>query len=303
MELSENLIKLVGYLAWPVTAIFACLVFYKPLSRLVETLGRRITKFSIFKVDIELDRLTKAVSLGATVERLRQVAVTESGLAPIVAGVAKSGSADYLVVNIGDDGDEWLTSRLFLLAAILERSRAVRCVVFLEKADRFVGAATARDIRSSLGAHYLAYEAAFAAAYGNLPPDQNMFRRGLNEALINHLSNSFLRNMLISQTYMPGPASGWVELQHEGAAPPSWEFADWITAASLKDLLGQHLLTESVVADTGRVSPQTTKSLVKSSGPLVALVSSDRVFKEICDRYAVLESVAREAVEQSVDPP
>jgi hypothetical protein len=302
MELSENFIKLVGYLAWPVTTIFACIVFYGPLSRLVETLGRRITKFSIFKVDIELDRLTKAVSLGATVESLRKVAVTESGIAPIVAGVVKSGSADYLVVNIGDDGDDWLTSRLFLLAAILERSRAVKCVVFLDKAECFVGAATARDIRSSIGAHYLAYEAAFVSAYGPLPLDQNMFRSGLNEILINRLSNGFLKSTLVSRTNMPAPESGWVKLQREAPSPPTWEFADWVTAASLKDLLGQHLLTESIVADVGRVSPQTTKSLMKLSGPLVAVVSSNGVFKAICDRHAAVENVARQAAEQSADP-
>lgn len=301
MEISDNLIKLVGYLAWPATTIFACIVFYGPLSRLVETLGRRITKFSIFKVDIELDRLTKAVSLGATVESLRKVAVSESGIAPIVAGVVKSGSADYLVVNIGNDGDDWLTSRLFLLAAILERSRAVKCVVFLDKAERFVGAATARDIRSSIGAHYLAYEAAFTSAYGPLPLDQNMFRSGLNEKLINRLSNGFLKNNLVSRTNLPAPDIGWVRLQHEGGLPPTWEFADWVTAASLKDLLGQDLLTQSIVADIGRVSPQATKSLIKLSGPLIAVVSSDGVFREICDRHAVVESVAREAVEQSAD--
>jgi hypothetical protein len=120
--------------------------------------------------------------------------------------------------------------------------------------------------------------------------------------LINHLSNGFLQNNLVSQTNMPAPQSGWVWLLHEGASPPTWEFADWVTAASLKDLLGQHLLTQSIVADIGRVSPQTTKSLIKLSGPLVAVVSNDGVFREICDRDAVVENVAREAVEQSADP-
>jgi hypothetical protein len=301
MNLSENLVALIGHLAWPATVIVACIVFYRPLLKLIATLGKRITKLSAFKIDIELARLSQAKLLGATVESLRKIEVTESGMAPIVAGAVKSAAADYLVVDIGNDGENWLTSRLFLLAAILERSRAIRCLVFLDDAGRFVGAATTRDVRSSIGAHYLAYESAFAAAYGHLPTDQNIFRGGLNEILINALSNSFLQSSLIFKPHMPIPEIGWVEF--ERASPPSkaGEFADWVTAAKLKDLLGQHLLTGSIVADIGQINPQVTKALVHLSGPFVALVDGDKVFKEICDRYAVLESVARDAIAQSAD--
>jgi hypothetical protein len=297
MEVFKHTIDLVGHLAWPATVIFACIVFYKPLSRLVE----RITKFSAFKVDVEVSRLSPALSLGATVESLRQVAVTESGIAPIVAGVIKSGTADYLVVNIGNNADEWLTSRLFLLAAILERNPAVRCLVFLDGDNHFVGAATARDVRRSIGSRFLEYERAFASAYGNLPGDQTIFRRGLNETLINHLSSSFLIHNLVFRTQSPAPPNGWVRLQHEGGSRPTWEFADWVTAASLKELLGLHLSTGIVVADIGHISSKTTKSIVRLSGRFVAFVTSNHVFKEICDRYDVLESVAREAVDQSAD--
>jgi len=296
MEVFKHTIDLVGHLAWPATVIIACLVFYKPLSRLVE----RITKVSAFKVDVEISRLSPALSLGATVESLRQVPVTESGIAPIVAGAIQSGTADYLVVNIGNDGDEWITSRLFLLAAILERNHTVRCLVFLDGDNHFVGAATARDIRRSIGSKFLEYESAFAAAYGSLPGDQTIFRRGLNETLINHLSSSFLMHNSVVRTQLPVPDHGWVMLQHEGA-PPIWEFADWVTDANLKELLGLHLSTGIVVADIGYVSPKTTRSIVRLSGRFVAFVTSSHVFREICDRYDVLERVAREAVDQSAD--
>jgi hypothetical protein len=305
MVLSENLVKLIGHLAWPVTLIVACIVFYDPLLKLIDTLGKRITKLSAFKVDIELAKLSEAQSLGATVESLRKIVVSESGMAPIVAGVAKSGTADYLIVNIGNDGDEWLTSRLFLLAAILERSSTVRCLVFLDGASRFVGAATISNVRRSLGAHYLQYEAAFASAHSSLSPsfpmpaDPNVFRGGLNETLVNNLSTGFLQNNLISKpSVSANPETGWVELKRE--FPPNiLEFANWVTASSLRDILGQDLLTGSVVADIGRVSPEVAKSIVRLSGPFVALLSPGQVFKEICDRYAILESVAREAIEQS----
>jgi hypothetical protein len=164
----------------------------------------------------------------------------------------------------------------------------------------FVGAATARDVRSAIGARYLGYEVAFASAHSFLGVDQNVFRGGLNEKLVTSLSSGFLANDLISSMNNPGKA-GCVELKQATPFPTTWEFADGVTAASLKDILGQRLLTGSVVASIGPVSPQITKVLVKSPGPFVALVDQDKVFVEICDRYAVVESVAREAIDQTAD--
>jgi hypothetical protein len=297
MEISKNAIDLVGHLAWPATVIFACIVFYKPLSRLVE----RITKFSAFKVDVEISPLSLARSLGATVESLRQVPVNASGMAPIVAGAIQSGTADYVVVNIGSNGDKWITSRLFLLAAILERNHLVRCVVFLDDDKHFVGAATTRDIRRSIGDRFPEYEFAFASAYASQPEGQAIARGGPNEALINGLSNRFLQHSLIFSGLDPMPKPGWVKLERKGGSPTTWEFADWLNAASLKDRLGSQLSTGKVVADIGHVSPKATKSIVRLSGRFVAFVTGDYVFKEICDRYDVLESVAREAADQSAD--
>jgi hypothetical protein len=302
-DLPENLVKLIGYLAWPTIVIFTSVLFYGPLSQLVETLGRRITKFSAFKLNIELGRLSQAQSLSATVESLRKITVTESGLAQIVAGVIKSGSADYVLVELGkDDEEEWITSRLFLLAAILERSRAARCLVFLGEKKQFLGAATARDVRTSLGARFLVYESAFASAYGRLAQtDPNVFRGGLSETLVNELTNGFLQNSLISLPYQPPSVIGWIKLERVPPLPTTWEFADWMTAAGLRDILGQHLLTGSVVAVVGRATPEVTKSVVAAAGMFVALVNKDGSFLDLCDRYTVLESFAREALEQSSD--
>lgn len=300
MDLSENLIKLVGHLAWPTTVIVASALFYRPISKLVETLSRRITKFSWLKFNVELDRLSQGRTLSATVESLKKVAVTESQLAQIVAGVIKSGSADYVLVEIGkDDEEEWITSRLFLLSAILERSRAARCLVFLGE-KKFLGAATPRDVRASLGARFLAYESAFASAYGNLAQaDPNVFRGGLSETLVNGLTNGFLRNQMISVGYQPPPVIGWIKLDREPPSPTTWELADWVTAAALRDILGQHLLTGSVVAGAGPATPEVTKSVIAAAGMFVALIDKDGSFLDLCDRYKVLESVAREALEQS----
>jgi hypothetical protein len=297
LELSQHSVNLVGHLVWPITIIAAGILFRHPISKLVE----RITKVSAFKVNVELGHLSQARSLSATVESLKKIVVTESLLAQIVAGVIKSGSADYVLVDIGKDNEEeWLTSRLFLLSAFLERSRAARCLVFLGENQKFLGAATPRDVRSSLGARFLAYESALASAYGGLAAaDQNIFRGGLSETLVNLLTTSFLRNQSISRPDYnpPNPEIGWVKLERQPPSPTTWEFADWVTAGSLREIHG--LLTGSVVASVGPASPETMKSIATAVGSFVALIRKDGSFVELCDRNSVLEYVAREAIEQS----
>ena len=51
-------VKIVGHIVWPITLLFVAGGFYRPLSNLITTLGRRITKLSAFKVKIELASLS-----------------------------------------------------------------------------------------------------------------------------------------------------------------------------------------------------------------------------------------------------
>jgi hypothetical protein len=300
--MDEGVVKIVGHIVWPVTLLILAWCFYQPLSDLVKTLGRRITKLSAFKVKVELGSLSRARTLAPTVDKLRNVLVMESGLTPIVAGVVRSGSADYLTIEIGGDGDEnWLTSRLFLLAAILERSRAVRCVVFLGEKQRFIGAARARDIRYEIGSRFLAYEASLASAYGALANlDVNVFR-GLSEPLIDQLGNVFLRSPHISRPHANPQDVGWIKLERQPPQPTTWEFADWVTEGSLSEMLGGHLMTGSVAACTGPASQETTKAIVSQAGSFVALVTKSGTFQDLCDRDSVLDAVAKKAIEQTED--
>jgi hypothetical protein len=317
--LCENCVTLIGHLAWPLTIVFASALFYRPLSKLLETIGRRITKFSAFKVDVELGPLSQGRSLSTTVDGLKKIVVWQSFRPQIVTGVVQSGSADYVLIDIGE-GNEWLTSRLFLLAAILERSRAVRCLVFLT-GHRYVGAASPRDVRACLGSRFLAYESAFASANGSVGGiDLNAFRGGLSETLVNALTAAFLNNQLIVRSPPPPPQQivppppppppqqivpppppppppvGWVELKRTGA-PTTWEFADWVTLGGLRDIVGQHLMTGAVVARAGPATPETTRTIVTASGTFVALIDQAGSFVDLCDRHIVLESVARQAME------
>ena len=146
---------LIGHFAWPITILVLFWIFRDPISSLIQMFSTRITAISAFRVKIQLGQLSSANTLSVTLERLSKVAsVDRSQVMTIASEFIKSARADYVTIDIGENSDEWLTSRLFLLSALLERSWNVRCIVFLQ-GGRFVGAATPRDVRSALSMFFL----------------------------------------------------------------------------------------------------------------------------------------------------
>jgi hypothetical protein len=305
---SQDVVDLIKALAWPVTAIIALIVLHAPLSAVLKEVARRATKISIFKVEFDLPRMTEAkTTLEATVESMRNaVVVYESAMAPIAASVIRSGTGDYVVVALGkDEEQQWLTSRLFLLAAILERSRAVRGIVFTGEAESYIGAIAPRDLRGALGARFPEYEKGLSEAYGmSAGRDIQEFRGAeLRESIIDDIVRGFLLSLSVSTIPTPSTA-GWVYLdrsQDPRPAPSTWEFADWVTAAGLRTSLDSRLMRGTVVATAGLVaSEKVGRSIVGENGAFVALLSPSGVFNGLCDRTAFVEKLARSAAAQAV---
>ena len=189
--------------------------------------------------------------------------MTESGIPPIVAGIARTEGADYVLVALGaDDDHEWLTSRLFLLAAILERTRLVRSLVFTGEGGAFVGAASPRDVRNEIGALFPQYERALGRAYGSAAGlSLSEFARGrLSEAAVNAIANAFLSQIgpggssFIVSIAPPAEPNGWVFLDRSGEVPPgqsSWEDAEWVTSRGLAQVLQARMSRGAVTATPG----------------------------------------------------
>jgi hypothetical protein len=256
--------------------------------------------------EFEFGKLMPASAvLSTTVEGLQQVVVQESGSALIIEGVTKSAAADYALVALGADAAQaWLTSRLFLLAAFLERNRVVRCIVFTGERGAFIGAASPRDVRAELGAKFPEYEQALLAAYGNAAQlDRREFRGGdLSQAALTSIAQSFLQNPQISSLNPPTPSStGWVFLDRstKPPAPSTWELAEHVTAGGLRAMLRDRLAQGSVVGVSGVVGDEDFKrAIINRTGTFVALVTSFGEYRELCDRTVIADKVARTAVEQ-----
>jgi hypothetical protein len=329
----EQGIELVKALAWPITALVALVILRRPVSQLIEVIGRRATKISLFKIELSLGNMTRvAPGMEAKFDRLRMVAVEQSGVAPILAGLSRSADADYLTISLGADSERaWITSRLFILAAILERSRTAHCLAFTGEGGAFLGAAAVRDVRFALGVRFPEYEQALfkaqahvwshdigsgsagdpaAGAAPNLVfrhLDRDDFRGGeLSEDAVNAIAHQFLNEEEIVSRNPQAPSAGWVYLDRSKENPPkssTFERAERLTAGSIVALLGERMNRGSVPLAGGKVDGETmTRAIVRQSGALVALRDATGAFQGLCDRRRVLEAVALGAANQAAEP-
>ena len=206
--------ELVKALAWPIAVLLSLTMLRHPISDFLRDISKRVTKLSIFKVEIELAKLNAIRALpgpllmplqkgvfrpdAPTVDANANILNMET--MPIVTtGIIRVSMADYVIIDVGE-GDEWLTSRLYLLAALLERS-LVRAIVFTTKGD-FVGMANPHDVRSMLGIAFTEYERAFLRACGDAGdlPMSEFRHSGWSEPVI-----SMIIGGLSDMTTLPWP--------------------------------------------------------------------------------------------------
>lgn len=172
---SEPWVGLISALAWPIAAIAIALTFRNPLGSFLSGLAGRVTKLSAFQVELELTAAPSAAT-SPLLDDIRN-ATTSASISDssrmMLEQAQSTMPADYAVIDLGA-GEEWLTSRLFIAAVMLERMRGVKVFVFLEStptvAHRFVAICTLSEIRWSLGCKYPWLEAAWLRAYTTVFP-------------------------------------------------------------------------------------------------------------------------------------
>jgi hypothetical protein len=172
---SEPWVGLTSALAWPIAAIAIALAFRDPLGRFLIGVAGRVTKLSAFKVELELTA-TPSAAASPLLDDIRS-ATTSASISDssrmMLEQAQSTMPADYAVIDLGA-GEEWLTSRLFIAAVMLERMRGVKVFVFLEStptvAHRFVAICTLSEIRWSLACQYPWLEAAWLRAYTTVFP-------------------------------------------------------------------------------------------------------------------------------------
>lgn len=279
-------VDLVRAMAWPLLAACAIVILRKPLGEFFVAIGQRATKIGAMNVTLELAAATDrpATIAAPALEPLRKEAfpVQESG-SSLFRSIVESGIAKDVVINIGN-GDEWLTSRLFILAALLPRMRGLKCIVFCDGRDgvHFVGLARAETVRWALARAYPILEQAYVTAQsmtgawtvlsdsGAIPPGQ-----------ADQLFRSYLDTLKVPP---PDPAvSDWVNVENR-----YHERAMWITPELLARVLDVELFTAAVDRRSANAQDGAIRVL-RCDAPFVALVGPNRRFEGVVDRTELLE--------------
>ncbi len=292
-------------LAWPAVALAALLVFRAPLTALVESFARRGFKLSAKGVSVEAGALESSAALETAAAALADAAAGGSGPVPLAEAARAAGRADYLRLDLGaPTAPRWLTSRLFLLAALLEREGAARAVVFTRDDGTFLGVATPGAIRRALGAATPAYERALAAALAEAagaPVEGFAGRDGMSADARNAVVRGFLgaagvprqgtRSYVVLFQAPPPAEAGWHHLPAGPQRPASWELAAPIPPSrdALRDLFAAALHTASLpVTPGGRLTAAQLAEVARSTAPFFALVDEAGAFRGLTERAALL---------------
>jgi hypothetical protein len=124
--------QLLGPIAWPLAAAIAFLALRAPLAQFLAGLGSRVTKLSLFQVELELSQAKAQPLVSVSLEQIRQPNVSvllSDSAASIFQQLAIPGSADYAVVDLGN-GEEWLTSAQVDRSSYKESGGSIRAHVW-----------------------------------------------------------------------------------------------------------------------------------------------------------------------------
>ena len=307
---------------WPSVVLLLLIVYYNKIPDLIRGVAGRVTKLQFSGISIDLASAKpfapdwsspNALDLRNNATALQ---VTDSTAGTFLDQLREDGTADYAEINLGD-GEQWLTSRLFIIAILYARMKGIQHFVFLEKSGnvrkRYVGCAEASKIRWALARRFPWFEQAYAAAYafsmngGNLPtlPDPPHIKIVNNQGRIGapyapndpgpslELLSEYLRLVQMPPVgvLMPPNEQDWVRID---TATDTWEHALWLNADTLEALLGDDLDTTML-----RATPWQAKSrqaqiqqLLDQPGDFVALVSDEQRLENLVNRQLLLEQVA-----------
>ena len=315
---------LVRAVIWPLLAVIGFTVFRRPLSELVGAIGQRVHKFSVAGVSVELSEAQQAPASQAVDTEIRQLdagLIPQSGV-PGLTGLlsqVQSGPLDQILIDLGSDARRrWLTSRLYILSLLMTLVDRTPCLVFVEEAGgvrrRFVGLAYPTQVRWCLARTYGWLETAAAGAYAMslnsllcapvLQPNPGAAAQF--DPTTGFLSDYQLAQLLplfLTAIRQPQPPAGtvlpdaadWVALGDQ-----SLEHAKWLDGSRVEHLLGPTLDTSYVTLMPNSSLNGLAIPILQQRQPLIAVLDSDKSFRGLVDRSALLEKLATDFSKQGL---
>jgi hypothetical protein len=285
-------VEVIRILAWPLLAAVGFLLFREPLASFFIALGSRTSKIGAFSVSIELSALPEArVWSGPALDDLRAEHPAAAGDSSVrlFRAIADATYADYITVDL-ENGEAWLTSRLFILAALIPRVRHIKRIVFLGSvAGEFIGETAPNAVAETLAQRFPWLEEAYIKAHVSIDDNQiKLWRDASLLGPVDPMNAGVLLDQFLDAVKGNGSGDQWVDL---GSYK---EHAEWVTPQALQSLLGRRLEINVVKRDPSIDSVLLAKTLLRHESTYVAVVDPVGRFTHLIDRYRAVDQVVRQ---------
>lgn len=317
---------LVGAIVWPLVLVILVVIYHAPIVAALGTARERGFKLGLpggwsFELPGATEARVNWVSgrMGTDLRRpVSYTTITDSTRAEFSAQLRDRTPAQYALVDLGG-GQEWLSSRLYIMSILLARLRSVDALVFLEERGAqsgcFTGWAFVNEVRWALARASPRLEPAFAQAEYKLyeqsqcvvvkggvlaPPDQPTTPGSLSpeqEAPVDLLS-AYLQQIQLPVA-PPNEKSRWQPLVSASGipAPLMVEYGQWLDRTSIRELLGDHLQKSSIRENELLSKPEAeqVRLIVSHHGNYVALTDDDGRLTRLIDRGTLIEQLSSAA--------
>lgn len=261
--------------------------------------------FAFKASEIELPALPETPALPPipfpAVAAFVEESANSSSVMSMLEAIRGSGLTDYAVIDLGS-GQSWLTTRLFIFAALMRRMRALKTLVFVESREGlekvFVGFMSPNVVRWRLARAYPYFEQAFAAAYfQSLPTLQILSDLGA----VDSMTAGYLVQYFLSQPsiqYNPNQPGANVaaptDLERSWVRFKSgtWEHASWVNRALLDQLLDLSPYRQAVVSLANATENERSTGVLACEGAFVALLDERGRFQAVLDRDGALQQLS-----------
>jgi hypothetical protein len=292
-------VESLSHFAWPLAVVIILLVYREVIGGFVAVVSQRASEISIGSwASFKLPTLTET-PLDQDVTDFKQVEgsmLTESYKTELFKQFRSSRKDEYAVINVGE-GQEWISSRLFVFSVMLQRMKCLKCIVFLYKTpsanSAYLGTANIDRVRWAFAARQPWLEAAFAKAYAEAAPNPQQVApftwiANNNGALQPEQAENIVRRyvqllLLTSAAIPPSPATDWVKIGN------TFEHSKWVTADEVEQALGIYLWRDSVHQQESK--KDLLRNVLKCSSPYVAILSDSGDFQALVNRAELLDKI------------
>jgi len=310
-------------IAWPITIIIVVLILREKLPEIGKTLFSRVTEvgFAGFSLKLaEAKSFDPKWSDSATALDLRHKAkfidINDSTARNFISQLLEFDTADYAIINLGA-GEEWLTSRLYIMAIVLGRVKGLKVLVFTRIRTHFIGWAESEKVRWALAKKYPHLASAYADAYSEIngkipnsfPNNHDVIivtttgRLGYKSAPNNPqpsiaLLQKFLERVQPPPPSLPSPEElkiDWVLIDPHFQ---TYERATWLSTDKLEAILDDDLCATSFDKETfeAKAPEEQISRVLSTPHRWIAITTDEKKFEGLSDQNLLLKQISQQFI-------